>query len=119
MFKLVLAIVLPVCIDIKIRVEKENEELLNISRQWKLGSCGGSNNYERNFTYVKHERCCLIEGQHTLTCYNEKGPYGWGSSSIEIQGKKYCDDFVGFKVRRSIWIHSKYYTLELRKLQEL
>ena len=106
--KHVLAIFFSVCMDIKIRVEKENEEMLNISRRWELGSCSGSNNYERNFTYVKHERCCLIEGQHTLTCYNEKGPFGWGRSSIEIQGNKYCDDFIGFKIRRSIVIHSKF-----------
>ena len=110
-FRYVIPIVFSVCMDIKIRVVKENEELLNISRRWELGSCSGSNNYESNFTYVKHERCCLIESQHTLTCYNEKGSYGWGRSSIEIQGKKYCDDFVGFKVRHLIRINSKYYTV--------
>ena len=97
-----------VCMNTKIRVEKERDERLNISRRWELGSCGGSKNYDGNFTYIKHERCCLKPGEHILTCHNEKGPYGWGRSSIEVQGQRYCDDFIGFKAQRSILIHGKY-----------
>ena len=58
-----------------------------------------------NFVYV--ERCCLAPGLHTLTCYNEKGPYGWGNGSIEILGQRYCDDFVGFKAMRTVSVLGK------------
>ena len=82
--------------------------MLNITHQWQLGSCAnGSVSYERNYTYTKNERCCLPQGMHTLTCHNEKGPFGWGKSSIEIQGQRYCDDFVGFKAMRNVFISDK------------
>ena len=88
--------------------------MLNISHRWDLGVCKGSNNYVSNSTYVKHERCCLKPGQHILTCHNEKGPYGWGRSSIQVQGQQYCDDFVGFKAQRSILIHGNQITTSCR-----
>ena len=80
-----------------------------------MGSCTGPStqlklknsiqNYTSNTIYV--ERCCLAPGLHTLTCYNEKGPYGWGNGSIEILGQRYCDDFVGFKAMRRVPILGK------------
>ena len=98
-----LQIFLEVCIRIKLTIQKHNNKALNVSHQWQLGSCAnGSPSYEMNSTYTKYERCCLTPGYHTLTCHNEKGPFGWGKSFIEIQGQRYCDDFVGFKAMRRV-----------------
>ena len=102
---MILIFSIAVCVEIKIRVIKENEEMLNITHQWELSSCKGSISYISNSTYDKLERCCLKPGQHILTCHNEKGPYGWGRSSIQIQGHHYCNDFVGFKAHRSVLIY--------------
>ena len=57
-----------------------------------------------DFIYSKYERCCITPGYHILTCHNEKGPFGWGKSSIEIQGQRYCDDFVGFEAMRKVLV---------------
>ena len=68
-----------------------------------MGSCYGPKwelDYEkRNKIY---DRCCLPEGRYTLTCKNTKSVYGWGDSIFEINGERYCDDFVGFKAMRRI-----------------
>ena len=96
--------ILLVCLGINLTVEKQNKDMQNVSHRWELGSCEGSLSYEMNFTYVKYERCCLIPGYHTLTCHNEKGPFGWGNSSLEINGQRYCNDFVGFKAMRRVLI---------------
>ena len=88
-------------------VETRNVNMLNMSHRWELGSCSGTASYVFNYTYVKYERCCLIPGNHTLSCHNDKGPFGWGNSFIEIQGKRYCDDFVGFQAMRKVSITNK------------
>ena len=77
----------------------------DFSRIWKMGSCYGpkfGQNYLSNGTF--YDRCCLQEGMYTLTCQNKNSPYGWGNVTFEIDGKRYCDDFVGFHAMRAVSI---------------
>ena len=37
--------------------------------------------------------CCLLKGEHTLTCKDSYGD-GWHGGYLEIGGKKYCKDFT-------------------------
>ena len=68
--------------------------------EWTLESC--NNGWTGNENETHYFRCCLQPGQHTLTCINKKSEFGWGNVTFEIDGKRYCDDFVGFKAMRSI-----------------
>ena len=49
-------------------------------------------------------RCCIDPGQYTLTCINTKHPHGWKNGYIEIEGYRYCDDFMSYKAMRRISI---------------
>ena len=75
--------------------------------KWELGTCKSP---EETFTLEDAEldayvdQCCLKPGRYVLTCQNDKGPFGWGNASIEIQGQKYCNDFIGGKARRIVMI---------------
>ena len=51
--------------------------------------------------------CCVAPGNYTLTCRNTKYPNGWKKGFIFINGRRYCDDFMGFKVMRRISIKGK------------
>ena len=85
----------------------ENDEEL-FDREWSLGSCYGpkrGKKYLSNETW--YDQCCLPEGQYTLTCSNTKSKYGWGNVAFKINGKRYCDDFVGFKAMRTIYIKGR------------
>ena len=71
--------------------------------------CASVNEYFDNSKYI--ERCCLQPGSYTLVCENnvlirrndrEVEYVGWYGSFIEIQGQKYCDDFVGHKAMRRV-----------------
>ena len=88
---------------IKISVGPNENDALHFSRQWKLDSCYGPKpglDYVRN--EINYDRCCLPPGRYTLICINQKSAYGWGNAFLEIDGKRYCDDFVGFKAMRTI-----------------
>ena len=76
------------------------------SSEWTMGSCFGPK-YNKSYLHneVWYDRCCLPEGQYTLTCKNTKSVYGWGDSTFEINGERYCDDFVGFTAMRSILVN--------------
>lgn len=50
------------------------------------------------------DQCCLTPGRYVLTCQNYKGPFGWSNASVEIQGQKYCNNFIGRKARRIVMI---------------
>ena len=101
---------------IKIDIEPQYNESL-FSRRWEIGSCYGPkkmyddekkiyvDQYESNSTYI--DMCCIGPGTNTLRCVNSIGPYGWGRSSIEIQGQRYCDDFVGNKGLRRVVAEGK------------
>ena len=88
----------------KIRVDSKQNKTL-FSRSWKMGSCTGPTGrtkYTSIGTYI--DRCCQPPGSYTLTCKNDKGPFGWGNSFIEIQGMRYCDDFFGSEAFRRVLI---------------
>ena len=95
-----------VCMQVKIHINyKQNDTLF--SRKWHMGSCFGPRGlytYESFTRGTYLDRCCLKPGIYTLVCKNSKSSYGWGSSYIEIQGQRYCDDFVGSKAMRRIFL---------------
>ena len=75
------------------------------SRQWRMGSCYGPKHGRKyQGTPIHHDRCCLRPGQYTLTCINKQSIYGWGNIKFEIDGKGYCDDFIGFKSMRTVHV---------------
>ena len=75
---------------------------LNITYKWDLGSCNGEHDYKPDKIFIN--RCCLPHGPHILTCQNEMNTLGWGISYIEIQGQRYCDDFIGIQAMREVLV---------------
>ena len=74
---------------------------------WTFGSCSSAQTYANQQEYT--ESCCLNSGEHTLTCKDSFGD-GWHGGFIEIDGTKYCDDFVtGYNTTRQITIEGKYF----------
>ena len=75
------------------------------SPEWRMGSCYGP---KHGWTYSSNEthfdRCCLTPGTYTLICKNTKSKYGWGNAYLEIDKKRYCDDFIGLKALRKVSI---------------
>lgn len=70
---------------------------------WRLGTCEKA--ATKYYQYKKYiQRCCLKPQQHILTCINKKNPYGWGDGYIEIQGHRYCDDFMSYKSIQKVTI---------------
>ena len=59
---------------------------------WQLGSCSSSQTYGNDNEYT--EQCCLTPGTYTLDCKCSYGD-GWHGGFIEIQGSKYCENFLG------------------------
>ena len=85
----------------KIGDNKDDNALF--SPEWRMESCfGPKTTYLSNTTY--YDRCCLPSGTYTLICKNTKSKYGWGNADFEIDGKRYCDDFIGFKAMRKVCI---------------
>ena len=70
--------------------------------RWTLGECSNPESYAEFSSYL--QRCCLAPGQYTLICQNTVYPDGWYGGHIEIQGHKYCDDFLAYKTLRRIII---------------
>ena len=58
---------------------------------WTFGKCKSSQRYASRRTYTMS--CCLLKGEHTLTCKDSYGD-GWHGGYLEIEGKKYCKDFT-------------------------
>ena len=80
------------------------------SRQWTLGSCSGPKydlQSSSSLTIYYYDRCCLVPGKYTLTCSNLQDTKGWGNVIFTIDGKQYCDDFVGFEAMRSVTVKGK------------
>ena len=68
--------------------------------KWTFGTCSSAvDSYNGNRIYI--ERCCQLQGIHTLSCLS-KYPEGWNTEYIQLQGHQLCDDFVGFKALRQI-----------------
>ena len=94
--------VLKVCMDLTI-VTRYNAKSIG----WRFGACSSSefsssNSYNDFSVYL--ERCCVLQGQSTLTCHNTKMAQGWNSGYIEIKGHRYCDDFLSHMAMRRIEI---------------
>ena len=86
---------------------------------WVLASCSGTYRAQDGKEKEYIERCCLKPGEYILICQNtdnsntKRHIYGWNSGFIEIQGQKYCDDFVGRKAMRRVEIKCKVERLKL------
>ena len=102
MFKIIL-----VCFTITTQAGSYDGTIMNerdrIRMKWSLGNCSSSYEYRR-IDFGHSERCCLTPGMYTLTCENTKTPVGWYDGYVEIQGHKYCHDFMGYKAMRQITI---------------
>jgi len=87
-----------VCIDISLTT-------FHYESSWTFGPCSfyhtETSNYKNTTKYA--ERCCLSLGEYTLTCSNSDN-VGWRGGFLEIQGHKYCHDFVGYNARRKITV---------------
>ena len=59
--------------------------------RYAIGACTSASIYDNWKNYMEH--CCLDAGSYTLTCENTNGD-GWHDGYIEIQGKRYCEDFT-------------------------
>ena len=71
--------------------------------EWSLGTCNSKEvTYEDNKQYL--HKCCMKPGKYVLRCINKRAPYGWNDSYIEIQGHRYCDDFVSYRIMQTISI---------------
>ena len=82
-----------------------------------MGSCYGPKpGWIYRSSQTHHDRCCLPIGQYTLTCLNKKKEYGWGNAFLEIDGKRYCDDFTGFKIMETISVTGKKLRICVRKM---
>ena len=96
------------------QVGQNNEnDTVHFSPEWNLGTCFGPPiewTYHENYTY--YDRCCHVfddisRHRVTLTCINMKSKFGWGNVTFKIDGKQYCDDFVGLTAMRTIFAKSK------------
>ena len=97
------------------QIEEKDKD--NFSQEWTLGSCYGPTGVYSYKNYkFQSELCCLSPGRHTLNCINKKSEFGWGNFTFEINGKRYCDDFVGFKARRTILFESKEYASTIQNV---
>ena len=94
-----------VSVDIKLKTGSDAHLL-----KWSLGTCSNSKDYTNDKEFVE-EGCYLAPGKYTLNCYNTKHPYGWKKGVIVINGHSYCDDFMGYKALRHIFISSKCFYL--------
>ena len=99
-----------VSVDIKIRTGTDAHLL-----KWSLGACSNSKEYTNDKEFVE-EGCYLSPGKHTLNRYNIKQPYGWKKGFIVINGHRFCDDFMGYKALRHIFISSKCFICIVAKL---
>ena len=68
---------------------------------WNFGTCSSIWAYD-DVAQTHTEICCLDPGEHTLVCKAYNGG-GWDGGFIEINGKRYCDDFrAGYNVTKKI-----------------
>ena len=74
------------CFDVVITTKRYGNE-----NSWTLGTCKNDQVYENDQTYT--ESCCLNPGSYQLSCDDTYGD-GWHGGYIEIEGTRYCKDFV-------------------------
>ena len=74
------------CFDVAITTKSYGSE-----NSWTVGACTSARGYQNSQTYT--ESCCLDAGSYKLTC-DDSYKDGWHGGFIEIQGKRYCEDFT-------------------------
>ena len=93
-----------VCIDIELIVARFGPKRL----RWRFGPCESGNDDRKYQSTGKYkERCCLMSGEHVLSCYNSDDSLGWKHVQIRIDGHSYCDDFISYKAMRKILIEGR------------
>ena len=91
--------------DIKVSTKALGPEM-----EWQFSSCSSFGiSYDKYTKYI--HRCCLGPGNHTLICKNKKSPYGWDDGYIEIQGHRYCDDFLSYRLIQRISLQGNISTI--------
>ena len=58
---------------------------------WTFGDCRSSQVYESNLFYT--EKCCQKPGSYPISC-KDSAKDGWHGGYLEIEGTKYCTDFM-------------------------
>ena len=74
------------CTDLKIVTKDWGYE-----NSWTFGDCSSSEVYNDDQTY--YQECCQTEGEYSLICEDKYGD-GWHGGYIEVDGKKWCEDFT-------------------------
>ena len=101
------------CVDVALT----QHDGITRSIKWNLGQCTSSISYHwpnhyspshmsAQFLYTK--RCCMEAKQYTLICGIKdmrKKHEGWAESFLTIQGRRYRNDFVGYKALRKVSIN--------------
>ena len=89
--------------DWKIQVDQGYTDI-----SWSIGSCKSGLRYQVETSHAKtySERCCLSPGEYNLQCHSNY-PAGWNGLYMEIQGNRYCNDFMGHTALRKIHIKRK------------
>ena len=89
--------------SIEIQIGQNNEK--EFAQQWTMDSCYGPKlGFGYSTNSIIYDRCCLPPGQYTLSCIDLKSKVGWGNVTFQIDGKRYCDDFFGYKAMRTVFI---------------
>lgn len=90
-----------ICVSVLIATRQHGVE-----SSWTLGTCKSAETYsKRHSTYT--QRCCVVPGQHLLTCDDSAGN-GWHGGFIKIWqfggwGARICEDFTtGHQQRQDI-----------------
>ena len=76
-----------VCTNVKVVTKS-----YGLENSWALGPCKSKETYQSNKEMT--QECCQAPGTYELECKDGFGD-GWHGGYLEIQGKKYCDDFLG------------------------
>ena len=87
------------CFNVKLTTKKSANDI-----SWSVGSCksagkgyphrcSANGGYLDNQEFVEH--CCLQQGVYNVSCYDCTGD-SWGEGAyLEINGKRYCENFSG------------------------
>ena len=90
MKKLLIPCFLGFCIDIKVVTRGAGNE-----NSWTFGNCNSAQEYK--WWDIQFEKCCQPKGTYQLACRDSDGD-GWHGGYIEIEGKKYCENFNSGRV---------------------
>ena len=91
-----------VCIDIQFNVMYIG---LWEAISWSLGPCSSSQAYTSRSTRTFVERCCIVPGRYMLLCQSPRSGY---VGYLDIEGHKFCNNFVGFEEMDIVSVLSRY-----------